>query len=62
MHNPPIYTGTELVLMTHHEILVAQYQLLLSSISFAFALLVFFTIFLALKWVLPKFWHKKANN
>lgn len=60
-YNPLIYTAPELLLMDEKQILVAQYQLQLASISLFFAIAILVTIFLILKWFLPKFWYKSRE-
>jgi len=61
-YNPPIYSTPELLLMDSKDILVAQYQLQLASVSLAFAVAIFVTVFLVLKWFLPKIWYRPRET
>lgn len=60
-HNPPVYSQTELSLMTVEQLLTAQYQLQLASASLVFAASVYIVVFLTLKWILPKYWYRSRG-
>lgn len=58
-YNPPVYNSADLILMSSHDVLVAQYQLQLATVSLMYALLIFASVFAILRWALPKFWYKE---
>lgn len=62
LHNPPIYTGAELEIMTMREVIVAHYQLNLISVLLLLSVAIYLLIFLTLRWVLPKFWYKNKRT
>lgn len=61
-YNPPIYNQDTLMTMTEKEVLVAQYQLQLSTVSLLVAVLIYILIFTIFKWILPKYWYRPRET
>lgn len=58
MENPPLLTPAEIVTATDHEILIAMYQLVFASVGLFFGIAIYYCVFRAVVWFMPKFWHR----
>lgn len=61
MPNPFVLTREQALLLSPHELAVAQYELLLASVSLLFATFAFVFLFCFLRWILPKFWYLRRE-
>lgn len=61
LYNPTIYTQIQLDSMTDQQLLVATYELQLSFVLLFLFSIVFFVVFMLLKYVLPKFWYRNGG-
>lgn len=59
--NPPVLSVDQLQSATLIDIAHAQYQFIVASVSFFFALLIFYAVFKFAVWFLPKFWHRTSD-
>lgn len=57
-YNPPVVVGVDLDTATVEQLLRAIYQFQVSSTYVFFSAVIFYFIFKALVWFLPKYWHK----
>lgn len=61
MGNPFVLSREAALALSPHELAVAQYELLLSAISLFFALLIFASLCMFLRWMLPRFYKLKKE-
>jgi uncharacterized membrane protein len=61
-YNPPILTTDQLQNATQTQIAQAQYEFIVASTTFAFAVVTMYFVFKFLVWFLPKYWYRPNED